>query len=167
MDLDDADVAQFLDEHADWVLRLATVLSPSRQDGEDAAQEVLIRAIRHLRRVRGARSPRAYLRRMVINEILRRPQLRTTMAESASEDESHLERGYAHFEARTEVNRLLHELPPRQSAAIALRFLEECEYREVARTLRCREATARSLVKRGLDQLRAASTAEDRIRLEG
>jgi RNA polymerase sigma-70 factor, ECF subfamily len=143
VELDTDDIERFLDENADWVLRLATVLTRTRQDGEDLAQEVLIRAIRHLPKVKDARAPRAYLRRMIVNENIRRAKPGVRLLEEFP-SHGHLEAGYARFEAATEADRLLATLSPRHAAAVALRYLEGCEYSEIAAALRCREATARS-----------------------
>ena len=162
MDPDDAQMAEFLDQNAGWVLQLATVLSATREDGEDLAQEALIRAAKHLRRVQGARSPRAYLRRIVVNESLRRPRQRVVLVETHVEPGG-LDAGYAQLEARQETSRLLAGLTRRQAAAVALRYLEDCDYPEIAAALRCKEATARSLVKRGMDQLRREARAAQSV----
>lgn len=159
------EVSRFLDDHAVWVLRLATVLTSTPQDAEDLAQEALMRAIRHLGRVQRSTSPRAYLRRIVMNESMRRPRLRVELVDTLM-DPGEFEAGYAGLEARQETSRLLTALPQRQAAAVALRYLEDCEYREIAVALRCREATARSLVKRGMDQLRRDAHAQQCIDLE-
>jgi len=45
-------------------------------------------------------------------------------------------------------------LPPRQRAAIVLRFYEDFHESEIADLLRCRPSTVRSLVARGLEALR-------------
>lgn len=147
------DASRFLDQHASWILRLATVLSPSAADAEDLAQDVIIRAIKHLSRDERTSNPRAYLRRMVINENIRRSRQRLEMFD-VPVDHGQFEPAYANIEDRLEAGRLLRSLPPRQAGAIALRYLEDCGYKEIAATLGCRENTARSLVKRGLDLLR-------------
>lgn len=165
MELDAAEVERFLDENAEWVLRLAMVLTRTREDGEDLAQDVLIRAIRHLPRVKDAAAPRAYLRRMVVNENIRRANHGLGVLDRLP-SHGHVETGYARFEAAIEADRLLATLRPRHAAAVALRYLEECEYSEIAAALRCREATARSLVKRGLDQLRRATSFQDAMEVE-
>ena len=47
------------------------------------------------------------------------------------------------------------ELPPRQRAAVVLRFYEDLEYAEIGELLGCSEATVRSHVHRALTALRA------------
>jgi len=45
-------------------------------------------------------------------------------------------------------------LPPRQRAALVLRYFEDLPDTTIAELLRCRPATVRSLVARGLEALR-------------
>jgi RNA polymerase sigma factor (sigma-70 family) len=45
-------------------------------------------------------------------------------------------------------------LPPRQRAALVLRFYEDLSERQIAEILRCRPGTVKSLVSRGLSRLR-------------
>ena len=49
----------------------------------------------------------------------------------------------------------LAKLPHRQRAAIVLRFYEDLSEDEIARILRCRNGTVRSLVTRGVHAMRA------------
>ena len=53
-------------------------------------------------------------------------------------------------------------LPPRQRAAVVLRFYEDLDYPEVAAVLGIAEATARSHVHRALAVLRTRLAEEDR-----
>ena len=52
------------------------------------------------------------------------------------------------------VLELVEELPQRQRDAVRSRFLEEREYEEIARQLKCSELVARQSVSRGLARLR-------------
>ena len=54
------------------------------------------------------------------------------------------------------------ELPPRQRAAVVLRFYEDLDYPEIAQLLGCSEATVRSHVHRALGALRSRLAEEDR-----
>jgi RNA polymerase sigma factor (sigma-70 family) len=45
------------------------------------------------------------------------------------------------------------DLPYKQRAALVLRFYEDRPEREIAEALRCRPATVRSLIHRGLSSL--------------
>jgi RNA polymerase sigma-70 factor (ECF subfamily) len=48
---------------------------------------------------------------------------------------------------------LLEQLPPAQRAAVRSRVMEEQEYSEIARRLRCSELVVRQRVSRGLARL--------------
>jgi RNA polymerase sigma-70 factor (ECF subfamily) len=54
---------------------------------------------------------------------------------------------------RTQVARAFSSLPSRQRAALRLRVIEECSYREVADTLGISEQSARARVSRALSRL--------------
>jgi RNA polymerase sigma factor (sigma-70 family) len=56
---------------------------------------------------------------------------------------------------RVRLGALLAELPAEQRAAIEARVIEERDYLDVARQLRCSEQVARKRVSRGLARLRA------------
>ena len=60
----------FVAEHGQSLLRLAFVLSGNRQLAEDLTQSALVAAYRHWSKVVAARSPEAYVRRMLINAHL-------------------------------------------------------------------------------------------------
>ena len=49
---------------------------------------------------------------------------------------------------------LLAELPPRRRAALVLRFYEDLQVRDIAVALGCSPGTVKSLIHRGLAQLR-------------
>ena len=61
-------------------------------------------------------------------------------------------------DARTELAAralaLLRPLPPRQRAALTLRYVHDLPDDAIARALGCRPATVRSLLSRGRDALR-------------
>jgi RNA polymerase sigma factor (sigma-70 family) len=55
---------------------------------------------------------------------------------------------------RDSMLRLVATLPPKQRAAIALRFYEDMSYDQIADVLGCRAVTARTHVSRALTALR-------------
>ncbi len=62
---------------------------------------------------------------------------------------------------RDELRRVLRELPPRQRAALVLRYYEDLSEQQIADALRCSVPAARSLLFRGLDTLRSAFTSSE------
>lgn len=63
---------------------------------------------------------------------------------------------------RDQLWRGLRRLPPRQRAALILRYYDDLEYADIASILGCPPATARSLVRRGLKHLRVDIQEEER-----
>jgi RNA polymerase sigma-70 factor (sigma-E family) len=154
----------------DWVaargpslLRFAYVVTGGQHAAEDAVQDALARACERWSRVGRTRDPDTYVRRMIVNAHISR--WRRTRRESpveavlaADPQPDHADR----HGADDAVWAVCRELPPRQRAAVVLRFYEDLEYAEIARLLDCSEATARSHVHRALAALRARMTEEDR-----
>lgn len=157
----DDPAAQLLAAQAPALMRLAYVLAGSRQDAEDICQAALLRAWRHQSRVLRAENQSAYLRRILINEF-RRSKSRSS-PQIALEDCAESDSGLMRVEVRSEADHLLSRLPTRRREALALRYLEDLDYDEIASILRCRQSTARSLVKRGLDQLRVLECQDNPV----
>lgn len=59
------------------------------------------------------------------------------------------------------------ELPERQRAVVYLRYFHEQEFEEIARGMGIKKATARSLLRNGLDRLRKTMRADLRLRSTG
>ena len=58
---------------------------------------------------------------------------------------------------------LLAGLPPRQRAALTLRYVHDLEDDAIAAALGCRRGTVRSLLSRGLSTLREHADPDDRM----
>lgn len=146
----------FMLMHDQSLRRLAYVLTLDATQAEDLAQVTYLRIVSAWSRVSSANEPGAYARKVMVNEhrktlrgsrsIVGRNHELNTATRSPMED----------VERRIEAKQLLGQISPRQRAAIALRYLEDRTYDEISQLLGCREATARSLVKRGLDAIRHA-----------
>jgi RNA polymerase sigma factor (sigma-70 family) len=129
------------------MVRVAFLIVGSRADAEDVAQDAFARV--HLRGDRVDR-PGAYLRRCVVNGALDVLRRRRTLADRVralrAEDSTVL--------GADELSDALAALPDRQRAALVLRFYQGLSEREVAEALGVRPGTAKSLVHRGLANLR-------------
>lgn len=150
----------FVDERFDALLRFAYLVTGSQHAAEDALQTALTRALERWRHVAGARHPDAYVRRMIVNAHVSAWR-RTGARELLSDDLRGDPAGDAtdRVAERDALWRRCLALPPRQRAAVVLRYYEDLEYAEVADVLGVTEATARSHVHRALSALRA--TEED------
>jgi RNA polymerase sigma factor (sigma-70 family) len=127
-------------------VRLAYLLTGSRAVAEDVVQDSFVRLHGHWNRVQ---QPTAYLRATVVNACRayhrRARRERTHFPELVVDSVS---------PETPIVLDALAALPYRQRAALALRFYEDRPDREIAEALRCRPATVRSLIHRGLTALR-------------
>jgi RNA polymerase sigma-70 factor (sigma-E family) len=149
-------LADLYRRHAPEAIRLAYLLTGDRQLAEDLAQDAFVKLAGRLAHLRDPGAFPAYLQRTVVNlahshlrrKRLERAYLRRAIAESPrSVDLPDTDR-------RAELWADLQRLPARQRAAIVLRIYEDLPERRVAEVLGCRPGTVRSLVSRGLAQLR-------------
>ena len=150
----------FLDEHRMPVLAfLRAMVGP--HDADDCFQETFIAALRAYDRLDG-QNPRAWVmtiaRRKAIDHHRsrsRRPELRAELPEVAVGSEPRI--------ADEELWIAVAALPPKQRAAVALRFAADLPYGEVARALDCSEEAARRSVHEGLKRLRQSAWAGKEI----
>ena len=138
-------------------VRLAYLLTGDRTVAEDLVQEAFVRFVGRLRFLRDPDAFEPYLRRTIAN--LSKNHFRRRAIERA-----YLEREGPRAEDVTtdpdvatydSLRSALLGLPLRQRTAIVLRYFEDLPDATIAELLRCRPATVRSLVARGLETLRA------------
>jgi RNA polymerase sigma-70 factor (sigma-E family) len=143
-DEDGGFVALYRDRY-DAMVRLAYLMTGSQAIAEELVQDAFVSVHRSWDR---AQNPRAYLRTAVVNacrswgrrrslELLRKP---------APPDPVTL--------VTDDLWDVLQTLPPRQRAAIVLRFYEDLPDEEIAALLGCKVPTVRTAVFRGLAKLR-------------
>ena len=139
----------FYREHYESLVRLGFLLTLSEEVARDLVHDVFVRVYG---RFDGLDDPLPYLRRSVVNASRswhRRRQLERARANATVRAPD------AVFEA-DELFDVLARLPPRQRAAIVLRFYEQMNDGEIAALLHCRPGTVASLVHRGCARLRTA-----------
>lgn len=136
--------------------RLAYLLTGDRVLAEDLVQEAFLRFVGRLHHLRDPEAFDAYLRRTIVNlskDTFRRRALERSYLERRTAEirEGNTDRDVA---AYVSMRSALLSLPARQRAAIVLRYYEDLPESDIADLLRCRPATVRSLVARGLEALR-------------
>jgi RNA polymerase sigma factor (sigma-70 family) len=141
-----------IDAHRAEVLGfLRAVVGP--QEAEDCFQETFLAALRAYPRA-DARNLRAWIftiaRRKAIDHHRRRVHLPNPVPDPPGKA------GGAAMDGESEIWSLVAALPPKQRAAVALRFVGDLRYRDVATALGCTEAAARRRVHDGLRNLRGA-----------
>jgi RNA polymerase sigma-70 factor (sigma-E family) len=154
---DEADrLADIYQRSAPAGFRLAYLLTGDRALAEDLVQEAFLRFVGRLHHLHDPDAFDAYLRRTIVNlskdSFRRRTLERSYLARRTAElRDDHADRDVAAYES---MRAALLSLPSRQRAAIVLRYYEDLHESDIAGLLRCRPATVRSLVARGLETLR-------------
>jgi RNA polymerase sigma-70 factor (ECF subfamily) len=139
--------------------RTAFGILGDREEARDVAQDVAVLAVRRRRTLRDPRALDAWLHRIAVRAALR--EARRNRRRRAAERARATELPVAPAEGLDELLALLEGLPPRQRAALTLRYAHDLPDADIGRALRCRTGTVRSLLSRGRDALR------DRLEEEG
>ena len=138
---------RFYAEHREEVLRYLLRLLP-RDAAEDAWQETFLRALRAYGGLRHGRHLRAWVHtiahRVAIDEIRkRRPG--SALPEWAAEDSR---------PAYAELADMTRRLPPKERAAVVLRYGYDLDYDQIGAVLESSEAAARQAASSGVRRLR-------------
>ncbi len=162
------DFAEFFASTWPRAYRIAYAVAGDAGRAEDACQAAFARAYVSWRRVRAADRPEAYVRRMVLNEVL--DQRRRAWRRH---EQSHAEPGLVQRREVSESDLTGYQvtdrealwaavatLPPRQRAVIVLRYYEDLSEREIADVLSCSSGTVKSQASRALAALRRHAADE-------
>ncbi|GLI02861.1 SigE family RNA polymerase sigma factor [Phytohabitans aurantiacus] len=144
------------------LLRQATALAGDPHVAEDVVQDVLIKAQPRWSRIREYDIPDAYLRKMIVNELLSARRrvaaaLRRERVQYAAPQPDGADEVVVRREALLQVIRTL---PARQRVVIALRYFEDMADADIAGVLGCTEGTVRSQASRALAKLREVAALQ-------
>jgi len=164
------EIEDFLRQELAGLTRFAAVLTGNRQDAQDVLNDALVTVIQRWGEIERATATAAYVRKIVTNTFLatRRTQVRrkTWPARDPGIDHSSHDDVAGEVGLRDQLHRLIDTLPPRQRAAIVLRFYLDMDDTEAARTLGVSASAVRSSISRALHHLRlttGANPMEDRV----
>ena len=143
------------------LIRYATVVTWDPYLAEDITQDVLLRAQSRWARIGGLDAPEQYVKRMILNQFLswrrrRAARMVTISPEALEMIAPPVADGTSATEDRDLVLRLIATLPPKQRAALALRYYEDMPDDQIAELLGCRPVTVRTQISRALATLRTA-----------
>ncbi len=149
--------------HAARALRLAYLLTGERAGAEDLFQEAFIRVAAKASRLETDAAFAAYLRKTIVNlhtSLMRRRKVeRAYLTREASQPAT--DAVLPDIDVQDDMRWRLLALPPRQRAALVLRYYEDLSESEAAEILRCSPGAVKSLTSRGLRALRAEMRGED------
>lgn len=161
---------QFVADSADSLLRSAYLIAWDFAEAEDLVQECLFKVARRWPRVRKMEHPTAYARTVLVHLALddgkRRSRRRSELEQAAAvplddhEDDAAM-RLFVRVETSTDLLEALGELPPRQRAALVLRYFEDLSEAEVAEAMGCSVGTVKSTTSRALERLRLVVEVPD------
>lgn len=162
------DFAEYVAERRQALLRFATVLTGQTWLAEDIVSDVLGRAFERWERICRTDRPHAYVRRMIVNDYIswHRRLARSTPRAELEADTGVLIDGTDEHAERDAMIRHLAQLPPRQRAAVVLRYYLGLPDADIAEHLGCREPTVRSQISRALASLRVDMAAPALIPVE-
>lgn len=172
----ESDRAEFCTKVHPELVRVLTVHCGDRRVAEELAQESLARAIAQWSRVGAMQYPKAWVYRVAFNLASSRwRRARVERRAIAGLDSSGVDSDPAvGCTERSALRDALAQLPPRQRAAVALRYLSDLSADDTAAVLNCKPSTVRSLTSQAATSLRAhlasleePATPHQRTRSEG
>jgi RNA polymerase sigma-70 factor (ECF subfamily) len=140
--------------------RTALGVLGDREAAADVAQEVAVQVVLRRGALRDPMAFDAWVHRIAVRAALREAG-RSRRRRAAEEARVALRGGPAFDDDLAAPLALLDGLPPRQRAALTLRYVHDLDDAAIARALRCRTGTVRSLLSRGRDAVRARLDEED------
>jgi RNA polymerase sigma-70 factor (sigma-E family) len=154
-----ADVASVeFDEYvaASWprLVRAAMLLGCTYDEAEDTVQSALTRCLVKWSKVRRADDRDAYVHRILVNTWQDEARKAARRGSPYGLDDQRPAPAEPDVVERLTQLELLRRLPPRQRAAVVLRFYDDLSIQETAAALGCSEGTIKSLSSRGLRALR-------------
>ena len=147
---------QLYAEHIASAVRLAYLMTGDDQQASDIAQDAFVKVAGRFHDLRNPAAFPAYLRTTVLNlsrGYLRR--LKTQRDYLSRQKRVEAVTTGPDVEGADEMWRALQTLPPRQRAALVLRYYEDMSERQIADALGSSESAVKSLLTRGLKDLRA------------
>ena len=134
------------------LLRAAAITAGNRADGEDLAQEAMVRLFERWHQLSAVRDRRGYLYRVMFNLNKRRLRSRVLWPKA--------ERGLDEGTARTELFEVIRQMKREDREAITLVMWLEFEPSEAAAILRVNPSTMRVRVHRARERLTKLLAAE-------
>jgi RNA polymerase sigma factor (sigma-70 family) len=146
---------RFLDEHREAVYRFL-VASVGRDAADDCFQETFLAAMKAYPRLRARSNHRAWVMTIANNKAMDHHRARARTAIPVQDVPEVAVHDPEPADDATWAR--VRELPPKQRAAVLLRYAGDLSHREVAVALRCSEEAARRSAHEGLKKLRLELT---------
>lgn len=154
----DTDFAQYVAARQSGLLRTAYLLTGDQHSAEDLVQTALAKLYLTWNRLAHVENLDAYLRRIMVNEHTswwRRAWRRSeTSVDEVPEQRSRPRDQMRDVGERDAMWSVVQTLPPRQRAAVVLRYYEDLSEQQTAEILGCSVGTVKSQTSRALATMR-------------
>jgi len=141
-----------MDEYGNMVLRLAYTYMKNQHDAEDVFQDVFIKLYEHMDRIQNGEHMKAWLIRVTVNVCKNKLKSFTHRKMDAYEEWIHSPS--VDHRDRFEVMSAVTSLPVKYREVVHLFYYEGYQTKEIARLLKKRESTVRSLLARAREMLK-------------
>jgi RNA polymerase sigma-70 factor (sigma-E family) len=136
-------------------VRLAALITGDADLAQDIAHDAFLRSVGRFRHLRQPEAFEAYLRRAVVNactSYFRRRKVEAAYLRGQARHPGPVDE--PDHGRRDELRAALSALPPRQRAAVVLRYYADLSEQQAGETLGCSAAAVRSMVARARETLR-------------
>lgn len=167
--------ADLYESHLDSLVRYFYYRTASREDAEDLAEQVFLKAWRAMPRFRPGATPfAAWLFRLAHNQLVDHSRARPANTRPLEPDLEVIDPGLGPEEAAArwlearELAEAIRRLSPVEQTVVVLRYVEELDHRSVALSIGKSEVATRSILSRSLVRLgrilraRAGSNDDER-----
>ncbi|AGL20113.1 SigE family RNA polymerase sigma factor [Actinoplanes sp. N902-109] len=159
------DYREFVSARLEGFRRTAFLLCGDWHNADDLVSSALLKVLRHWRRVSAMDDPEAYVRRVLLRNLIderRRPWRRESSW--AWVPEQAVDPVDGPVTDRVAVVAALKQLPPRQRAAVVLRYFCDLSVEQTAAELGCSTGTVKSQTARALEGMRTAMSKPEGTR---
>ena len=158
-------LADLYHRHAADAVQLAYLLTGDKHLAEDLTQDAFVRLFGRFQELRKPEAFAFYLKRTIVNlskDHFRRLHRERDLSRRHRPSELVDDQGFREVEVRDGLLDALQRLPPRQRAAVVLRYCEGLSEHESADILQTSVGAVNSLVSRGLGTLREGMKGKER-----
>ncbi|RDU23671.1 sigma-70 family RNA polymerase sigma factor [Anaerosacchariphilus polymeriproducens] len=149
---------EVIEKYADMVYRLAIVECKNRVDADDIFQEVFIRLVKHLHKLKTEEHIKAWLIRVTLNCAKKHFTSYWSKNVTSIEDENQIEGSqtdkYEIEKEDSQVYKAVRDLPPKYKEIVHLFYFEELSILEISKLLKKKESTVKSQLFRARELLR-------------
>ncbi|HSS68198.1 MAG TPA: SigE family RNA polymerase sigma factor [Nocardioidaceae bacterium] len=156
----ESDFVEYVEARQQALVRFAYLLTSDHHTAEDLVQTALAKTYLTWDRLRDRGAVDSYVRRIIVNEntsMWRRAWKRRERTSEVLPDRGTVD---PDVETRDAMWRVVQTLPPRQRAAVVLRYYEDLSEADTAAVLGCSVGNVKSQTSRGIAAMRAAVTTD-------